>query len=77
MHTELRLALPTLYGFLLVLARVAGALVFVPLPGINAGPEPARVVLALGFAVALFPAWPVVAMTEPGFGQLEIGRAHV
>jgi flagellar biosynthetic protein FliR len=72
MHTELRLALPALYGFLLVLARVAGALVFVPLPGINAGPEPARVVLALGFAVALFPAWPVVAMTEPGFGQLAV-----
>jgi flagellar biosynthetic protein FliR len=50
----------TLYGFLLVLARVGGALVFVPLPGIRGAPEPVRVALALGFTLALYGQWPVV-----------------
>jgi flagellar biosynthetic protein FliR len=50
----------TLYAFLLVLARVAGALVFVPLPGISAGPQPARAALALGMTLALYGRWPAV-----------------
>ncbi|HUB82908.1 MAG TPA: flagellar biosynthetic protein FliR [Bryobacteraceae bacterium] len=50
----------TLYAFLLVLARVSGALVFVPLPGINAGPQPARVALALGMTLSLYSRWPLV-----------------
>ncbi len=54
-----------LYGFLLVLARVAGALSFVPLPGFNAGAEPARIVLALSLTVALAPLWPAVPLPEP------------
>ena len=36
-----------------MLARVGGALVFVPLPGIKGGPLPARAALALGFTLAL------------------------
>jgi flagellar biosynthetic protein FliR len=72
MDAELRVALPTLYGFLLVLARVGGALVFVPLPGFRSGPEPARVALGLGFAVALFPVWRAAPVSEPGIGQLAI-----
>ena len=51
----LTLSAGTLYGFLLVLARVGGALIFVPLPGVKSAPEPARVALALGFTLALFP----------------------
>lgn len=51
----------TLYGFLLVLARVAGALIFVPLPGVKGAPEPVRAALALGFTLALFPRWPAAA----------------
>ena len=35
MGTELKLDLGTLYSFLLVLARISGAFVFVPLPGIT------------------------------------------
>lgn len=58
MHSDLSLQLGTLYGFLLVLARVAGAFVYVPLPGISAGPQAARVVLSLGITFALFPSWP-------------------
>jgi len=49
-----------LYAFLLVLARVGGALIFVPLPGIKGGPAPARAALALGFTLALYGRWPEV-----------------
>ena len=60
MPASLTLSAGTLYGFLLVLARVGGALVFVPLPGMKGAPEPARAALALGFALALFSRWPVI-----------------
>jgi flagellar biosynthetic protein FliR len=60
MPTDVTLSMGTLYGFLLVLARVAGALVFVPLPGIKGGPQPARAVLALGMTLALYGRWPAV-----------------
>jgi len=58
MPVSLTLSAQTLYAFLLVLARVAGALVFVPLPGVKGAPEPVRAALALGFTLALFPRWP-------------------
>ena len=70
MRAELTLPLATLWSFLLVLTRVGGALLFVPLPGIRSGPEPARIVLALGFTAALYPLWPRVAVAQPGPGQL-------
>lgn len=58
MHTELTFQLATFYGFLLVLAHVAGVIVFVPIPGFSAGPDVSRVVLALAITIALFPVWP-------------------
>jgi flagellar biosynthetic protein FliR len=58
MPTSLTLSIGTLYGFVLVLARVSGALVFVPIPGVRAVAEPARVALALGVTVALASRWP-------------------
>ena len=42
MPANLTLSAGTLFGFLLVLARVGGALVFVPLPGVKGAPEPVR-----------------------------------
>lgn len=68
MHAEAtNLTLPAagLYGFLLVLARVAGALSFVPLPGFANGVDAARILLALGLTAALAPLWPAVALPEP------------
>jgi flagellar biosynthetic protein FliR len=59
-----------LCGFLLALARVAGALVFVPLPGVNAASGPARAVFSLGFALALFPIWPAVDGSAATVGHL-------
>ncbi len=62
------LDISTLYGFLLVLARVSGAFAFVPLPGQRNSIEPARAILALGITLALFPKWPAVpaAGASPG-----------
>ena len=60
MPVSLTLSTSLLLGFLLVLARVAGIFVFVPLPGLRAAPDQARVVLALAVALALFPRWPAV-----------------
>jgi flagellar biosynthetic protein FliR len=60
MPVSLTLSAGTLYAFLLVLARVGGAFIFVPLPGIKGAPEPVRAVLAMGFTMALFGQWPQV-----------------
>lgn len=62
----------TVLAFLLVLARVGGALVFVPLPGIRHGPAPARLVLAVSLALALFPAWPAPPEGSPDAGRLAL-----
>jgi flagellar biosynthesis protein FliR len=70
MPNELTLSASTLYGFLLVLARVGGALTFVPLPGVRGGPEPARVAFALGFTLALAPRWPAVDASAVSPGTL-------
>jgi len=59
----------TLYSFLLVLARVSGALVFVPLPGMRNVADPARAAFSLGFTLALMPRWPAVDPSA-GMGQL-------
>lgn len=64
MPANLTLSAGTLYGFLLVLARIGGSLIFVPLPGVKGAPEPARVALALGFTLALYSQWPVVRTNE-------------
>jgi len=77
----LGLPLSTMYAFLLVLARVAGVIAFLPVPGIRDAASPVRVVLALSVTFALFPAWPSLpnelaslpqlaawAFLEAGFG---------
>src|ERR1043165_7871821 len=64
MPANLTFSVQTLCGFLLVLARVGGALIFVPLPGVKAAPEPVRAALAIGFTLALFPRWPSVASSD-------------
>ncbi len=71
MPAELTLAPGLLWGFLTVLARVAGVFVFVPVPGLRKGPEMARVVLSLAFTLALFPRWPRLD-AEPSAGLLAL-----
>lgn len=60
MGTELRLDLGTLYAFLLVLARISGAFIYVPLPGIRSGPEIARALLSVAMTFTLFASWPTI-----------------
>ena len=69
MRAEAALPVLPLYGFLLVLARVSGALIFVPLPGVRQSPEMARIVLSLACTIILFPHWPSLEAV-PAAGQL-------
>jgi hypothetical protein len=68
MGTDLQLNIGTLYSFLLVLARVSGAFVYVPLPGIRTGPDIARAVFAVSLTLVLFASWPQIdgPATTPG-----------
>jgi flagellar biosynthetic protein FliR len=70
MGTELSLQTGTLYAFLLVLARISGAFVFLPLPGIKVGPDIARLVLSVSVALTLFPSWPVIDASQVTLGVL-------
>ncbi len=72
MPASLSLSTGTLFAFLLVLARVAGALVFVPLPGIRAVAEPARAALALGVTMALASRWPSVETGDIAVSTLAV-----
>jgi flagellar biosynthetic protein FliR len=72
MPVNLILSTGTLFGFLLVLARVAGAFVFVPLPGVGSAIAPARAAFALGFTVALASRWPAVEGGIPAPGALAV-----
>jgi flagellar biosynthetic protein FliR len=61
MRSEFAVNFSLLHSFLLVLARVAGAFIFVPLPGVKNAPEMSRAVLILAIAMALYPVWPHVS----------------
>ncbi len=66
----LQIPFATLYAFLLVLTRVSGFLVFLPLPALRAAPESMRILLSILVTVSLFPVWPTLAPAEVPFGQL-------
>jgi flagellar biosynthetic protein FliR len=66
----LGLPVSTLYAFLLVLARVAGWITFLPVPGFRNAPEMLRVYLALAITFALFPVWPALPNALPSLGEL-------
>jgi len=70
MPADLALGLPTLYGFLLVLARVSGVFAFVPLPGFQSAPPMARIVLSVAITLSLFPRWPRPDAAQAGAGRL-------
>ena len=70
----LGLPVSTMLAFLFVLARVAGVVAFLPVPGFRNATELTRVVLAVSFTFALFPVWPSLPDELPSFGAL-IGTA--
>jgi flagellar biosynthetic protein FliR len=57
MHGEITVPFRAITSFLLVLSRILGIFVFLPLPGKEAGPSMARVVMAFAMALAVLPAW--------------------
>jgi flagellar biosynthetic protein FliR len=69
MHADPSLPLTAIFAFLVVLARVSGAFIFVPMPGFGGAPEPVRILLSLSLTVALYPLWPVIH-AAPGTGML-------
>ena len=58
MPPHLTLSIETLYGFLLVLTRVAATFTFVPLPQLRQSSTTVRIVLSLVITVALQSMWP-------------------
>lgn len=72
MSGEVALPLSTLFGFLLVLARVSGVIIFVPLPGLQGSPEMVRVILALGLSLILMPVWSSANIHQVSLGLLPI-----
>jgi flagellar biosynthetic protein FliR len=70
MPTSLTISASTVLAFLLVLARVSGAMVFVPLPGFSGSPGMARAAFSLAFTLALAPRWPSLEGASPGAGTL-------
>jgi flagellar biosynthesis protein FliR len=70
MGLTLGLPVSTMVAFLLVLARVAGVIAFLPVPGFRSAPAPIRAALAFAIAFSLFPVWPSPRDALPSFGQL-------
>ncbi len=70
MPTDLRLDQTTMLGFLLIMARLGGALVFVPVPGARSAVEPARILLVLSLSAALLPVAPKLGMGAVTGGQM-------
>jgi len=70
MHANPTISVSVLYAFLLVLARVARLFVFVPLPGLKAGPDLAKIVVAVAITFALYSSWPVMQQVPTSFGVM-------
>jgi flagellar biosynthetic protein FliR len=70
MHTDAVIHASLLYSFLLVLSRIVGIFTFLPLPGLKAGPDAAKFVLALALTFALYARWPVLQSPPTGMVQL-------
>lgn len=60
MQSDLTIPLGTVYSFALVLIRITGIFVFIPIPGITAGPAAARIVFSIACTIALSSRWPAI-----------------
>jgi flagellar biosynthetic protein FliR len=58
MRNSFAIPVSTLLGFLLVLCRVSGIFVFLPIPAFRSGADSARVVAVLAITISLYPLWP-------------------
>src|SRR5712692_8759629 len=70
MSGHLSISIETLYGFLLVLTRVAATFAFVPLPQLKQSSASSRIVLSLAITIALQSVWPVTPVSlDNGFAE--------
>ncbi|HTW66641.1 MAG TPA: flagellar biosynthetic protein FliR [Bryobacteraceae bacterium] len=60
MHADPAIPASLLYGFLLVLARISGVFVFLPLPGLGAGPSAPKIVLSMILTFGMYSRWPAI-----------------
>jgi flagellar biosynthesis protein FliR len=70
MHVNPAIPTSVLYGFLLVLARLAGVFVFLPLPGFEAGPSAAKITLAMILTFGMYSRWPALDPVPGSMMQL-------
>lgn len=70
MHGDLSVPASSLLAFALVLIRLVGIFVLVPMPIKEAGPSAARIFLAVACTIALFPVWPAVDASEATLGVM-------
>ncbi len=70
MPVDLTIGFPSLMAFILVLVRVSGVFAFVPLPGFQAAPPMARIVLSILITLALFPVWPRINVAPANAGRI-------
>jgi flagellar biosynthetic protein FliR len=62
-------------GFSLVAARVGGAFIFVPIPGLEQTSLPPKILLILAITFSLFSLWPVVDVGQGVIGLIVTGIA--
>lgn len=70
MHVNPSIPTSVLYGFLLVLARISGVFVFLPLPGLQAGPSAAKITLAMILTFGMYSRWPVLEVIPGSMMQV-------
>jgi flagellar biosynthetic protein FliR len=70
MHGELTVSASTVLAFALVLIRLVGIFVLIPLPIKDAGPSAARIIFAIACTIALYPVWPQVDASQATLGTM-------
>ncbi len=70
MHGELTVSASTLLAFALVLIRLVGIFVLIPMPIKDAGPGVARILFAVACTIALFPCWPAIDASQASLGVM-------
>jgi flagellar biosynthetic protein FliR len=75
MHADSLFTYATLFGFLFTLARISCVFAFLPLAVFRAAPEPAKIVLSLGFTLILWPEWKGPVADGVTIGRIVTGLA--
>jgi len=70
MHVSPAIPASLLYGFLLVLARISGVFVFLPLPALEAGPSAAKIFLSVILTFGMYSRWPALDAVPASMLQL-------